>query len=210
MKTVLFVLLESCADWEFAPLAAVVNGAPGWRTATAAPRGKPVRSIGGFTILPDGDIPAAPPEDCAGIVLIGGLSWRSETARSVEPLARTAAGRGLPLGAICDATVFLGRSGLLNDVPHTSNMLSDLQTYAGEHYTGAGFYRSEPAVRCGGLVTANGTAPLDFAREMLIALGVLSPCEAAMWYKLFHSGFYRAPEEAAWWFGRPAAGKHGE
>lgn len=202
MKTVIFVLLDQYADWEAAPLASVISGTPGWHVKTVAPEGKPVYSMGGFTTVPESNIPQILPDDCAGVVLIGGMSWRSEAARQVEPLVKLAVERGLVIGAICDATVFLGKLGLLNDASHTSNMLQDLQAYAGSNYTGASFYRNEPAVQSGNLITANGTAAMDFAREMLAALGILPQEDASKWYRLFKFGFYEAPHEAAWWFSR--------
>lgn len=201
-KTVLFVLLDQYADWEAAPLAAAVNTAPGLCVKTVAPGGRAVRSIGGFTAMPDGDIPSRLPEDCAGVVLIGGMSWRTEAACAVEAPVRDALARHLPLGAICDATVYLGTLGVLNDIPHTSNMLPDLQAYAGACYTGEKLYRAVPVVRSGRIVTANGTADMDFAREMLVALDCLTEEEAGKWYRLFKFGFYEASEEAAWWFAR--------
>ena len=76
MKTVLFILLDRYADWEAAPLASVINRQPGWRVQTVSPAGSPVRSLGGFTTVPEGAVPAQLPPEGAGVVLIGGLSWR--------------------------------------------------------------------------------------------------------------------------------------
>ena len=177
MKTALFVLLDQYADWEAAPLASVVNRTPGWRVTVVAPGGNAVRSI-------------------------GGMSWRSEAAKPVESPVRAAIAGDVPVGAICDATVFLGKLGVLNAIPHTGNLRSDLQGYAGPDYAGSPLYRNEPAVRSGRIVTANGTAALDFAREILVALGILDEEDASKWYRLFKSGFLEAGEEAAWWFSR--------
>ncbi|MEA4863307.1 MAG: DJ-1/PfpI family protein [Victivallaceae bacterium] len=202
MKTVLFVLLDLYADWEAAPLAAVINPTPGWRVKTAAPGGAAVRSIGGFATVPDYSLEQALAEKFAGIVLVGGMSWRIDAAKAVAPLARRAVENGIPLGAICDATVFAGTLGLLNGIPHTSNMLDDLKSYAGADYTGEKYYRNEPAVRSGGLVTANGSAAMEFSREMLVALDLMDEEDAGRWYRLFTKGFYEAQQEAFWWFDR--------
>ena len=206
MKTVLFILLDRYADWEAAPLASVINRQPGWRVQTVSPAGSPVRSLGGFTTVPEGAVPAQLPPDCAGVVLIGGLSWRTEAAGAAEAPVRDAAARGIVIGAICDATVFLGRIGLLNDMPHTGNLLPDLQDYAGNGYSGSLFYRNENVVRSGRLVTANGTAAMEFAREMAVALELMNAEDAARWHRLFTLGFHAAPEDAFWWFGRMNSG----
>lgn len=199
MKTVLFVLLDKFADWEAAPLAAAVTTLGG-QVKVASPNGQPVRSIGGFTTMPDTDISLNSLDGCHGVVLIGGMSWRENVAETVAPMVRSAVERKLPVGAICDAVVFLARCGVLNDVAHTGNMLADLQNYAGKNYSGEKLYRNEPAVRDNSIVTANGTAALEFAREMLVVLAMLSSDDSAKWYRLFKSGCYQAQEEAAWWF----------
>ena len=199
MKTVLFVLLDKFADWEAAPLAAAVTTL-GAQVKVASPNGQPVRSIGGFTTMPDIGISGDSLNSCYGVVLIGGMSWRENVAETVAPLVRSAMERNMPIGAICDAVVFLARLGILNNITHTGNMLDDLQNYAGKKYSGEKLYRNEPAVRDNSIVTANGTAALEFAREMLVALGMLSPDDSAKWYRLFKSGCYQAQEEAAWWF----------
>lgn len=59
MKTVLFLLLQDYADWEAAPLAAAVNSTKGWQIRTVSLTREPVRSIGGFTLLPDWDLSQA-------------------------------------------------------------------------------------------------------------------------------------------------------
>ncbi|HKM41191.1 MAG TPA: DJ-1/PfpI family protein [Methanocorpusculum sp.] len=78
------------------------------------------------------------------------------------------------IAAICDATVYLGKMGALNEIEHTGNQLEDLQSYAGEKYTGAGRYKNQQAVRSENFVTANGTAHMEFAREVLLALDCMS------------------------------------
>jgi len=201
-KHVLFVLLDQYADWEAAPLAAVVNQSAGWRVRTVAPDKAPIRSLGGLTAMPDLTVSEALESEFAGVALIGGLSWRTETAGTVEPLVRLALDRRAVLGAICDATVFLGTLGALNGAPHTSNMLDDLKNYAGQGYSGAEHYQQRQAVRSGRLITANGAAAMDFAREMLAALEVMTEEDAGKWYRLFKFGFYEAPEEGLWWFTR--------
>lgn len=54
---------------------------------------------------------------------IGGMSWRTEGARRIAPIIQQAYSDGKIVGAICDATVFLGMNGLLNEKQHTSNTL---------------------------------------------------------------------------------------
>ncbi|ANU18399.1 glutamine amidotransferase [Planococcus maritimus] len=193
-ETVLFVLLDEYADWEAGSLAAALNEEPegdGQRfdVKTVSLTKDPVKSIGGFTVLPDYGIDDAPSE-FAGLILIGGNSWRKAGSERVMELADRALRQQAVLGAICDATVFLGKNGLLNDAPHTSNQLDDLQETAGDRYTNQAHYLKQQAVRSGQLVTANGTAFLEFGKEVLEALNAAPQSEIDEWYGFFKKGYY--------------------
>lgn len=195
MKTVLFVLLDQFADWEGAFLApalraGVMPGRPGsYGVAYAAPGGGPVRSIGGMTVTPDHGTEALP-EDCAGLILVGGMSWNKPDAETVVPLVREALSRGILVGAICNAASFLAAHGFLNGVRHTGNTLEMLREWGGANYTGEGLYEERQAVRDGNIVTANGTGYLEFTRECLLQLGADTPETVAASYEFNKHGFY--------------------
>ena len=191
---VLIGILEYFADWEAAYVSSFLQamGQDRFCVKTVSLKNGPVRSMGGFTVLPDCDVLSAP-EDFAGLILIGGMSWRNEAARQIVPLVETAVRNKAVVGGICDASAFLGTLGVLNTVRHTSNDLQDLQKWAGDAYTGASLYLREPAVRDGMIVTANGTASLEFAREVLTALGVAPEEQILAWYNYHKFGCYAAP-----------------
>lgn len=186
-----FVLLDQYADWEAAYLASALTSF-GHAVQTVSPQGEPVRSMGGFSLLPGGGLDAIPPE-AAGLVLIGGLSWRSGAAGPVAPLVRQVRDRGGVVAAICDAAGFLGTLGLLNNARHTCNDLADLKQWAGDRYAGEALFLPRQAVRDGKLVTANGTAPLEFALETLLALGAAPERDLRDWYRFHKLGFYTVP-----------------
>jgi putative intracellular protease/amidase len=194
MKKVLFVLLDEYADWEAASLAAALNEEPEgngqkFDVKTVSLTKDPIKSIGGFTVLPDYAINEVP-DDFAGLILIGGNSWRKEESRQVMELVERALDQEVVIGAICDATVFLGMNGLLNELPHTSNYLEDLKATAGSHYTGEDRYRHEQAVRSGTLITANGSANLEFGKSVMEALQSAPQEEIDEWYSFFKQGFH--------------------
>lgn len=175
MKEVIFVLLNGFADWEGAYVAVCLNQGvkPGnpvrYQVKTLSLTKDPVVSIGGFRVLPD-YTPEDLPEEYAGLVLIGGMSWFTSEAASLVPLVEKAVREKKLVAGICNASVFLGMHGFLNDVKHTSNTLAYLKQYAGEKYTGEAHYVCQQVVRDGNIVTANGTAALEFCREILYAL----------------------------------------
>lgn len=90
-KEVIFILLNEFADWEGAYISTSLNwgvkpGSPvNYTVKTLSISKEPVTSIGGFKILPDYGINDMP-EDYAGLVLIGGMSWRSPEALEIVPL----------------------------------------------------------------------------------------------------------------------------
>ncbi|MDE4085337.1 glutamine amidotransferase [Planococcus maritimus] len=193
-EKVLFVLLDEYADWEAGSLAAALNEEPegdGRRfdVKTVSLTKDPVKSIGGFTVVPDYSIDDAP-EEFAGLILIGGNSWRKDGSERVMELIDKAIRQQAVIGAICDASVFLGKNGLLNDVPHTSNHLEDLQETAGDRYTSESHYLQQQAVRSGQLITANGSAFLEFGKEVLEALNAAPQAEIDEWYGFFKQGYH--------------------
>ena len=141
MKTVLFVLLDQFADWESAFLApalrgGIMPGRPGRHAVRyATPGGVPVRSIGGMTLTPDCDTETLP-DDCAGLILVGGMSWATPETERIVPLVREALSHGILVGAICNAASFLAAHGFLNGVRHTGNGLEMLREWGGANYTG--------------------------------------------------------------------------
>ena len=174
MKTVLFVLLDQFADWESAFLApalrgGIMPGRPGSHAVRyATPGGVPVRSIGGMTLTPDCDTETLP-DDCAGLILVGGMSWATpETERIV-----------------------LAAHGFLNGVRHTGNGLEMLREWGGANYTGEKLYQERQAVRDGNVVTANGSGYLEFTRECLLALEADTPEQIAASYAFNKHGFYQ-------------------
>lgn len=192
MKEILFVVLNEFADWEAGPLASVINQREGFCVKTVSLTKEAVKSIGGFSVMPDYDLQDAMNKEFEGLILIGGNSWRTEEAKQVAEIVNLALKKEVVVGAICDASTYLGAMGVLNDIDHTSNQLENLQSYAGEKYTGACHYKNEQAVRSGKLITANGTANLEFAKEVLLALEVMSEDEIDEWYRFFKLGYYEA------------------
>lgn len=196
MKTVLFVLLNNFADWEAAFLApalrnGLMSGQTGkYRVLFASPEARTVQSLGGLSANPDRAIGTLP-DDCAGVILTGGLDWQTPEAETVVPMVREGFARGLVVGAICNATGFLAAHGWLNEVRHTGNTVEMLKEWGGQNYTGERLYEERQAVRDGNIITANGTGYLEFTRECLLALAADTPEAIEASYRFNKQGFYR-------------------
>jgi len=196
-KNVLIVILDKYADWEAAYVSTGIRALSKetYSVKIVSLTKEPVSSLGGFTTIPDYDINSIN-FDFEGVILIGGMLWRTAEAKAVGVLVEKALNNGKVVGAICDATVFLGAMGFLNNVKHTSNLLEDLKGWAKEAYTNERSYISNPAVRDKNIITANGTAALEFAKEIISALNIVSEDKIKEWYDFYKLGCYNAPMPA--------------
>ena len=192
-KTILFVILQQYADWEAAYITSAITmlGQGQYDIKTVSLSKDYIQSIGGFRVLPDYDI-ASVPKDYEALILIGGMTWRDRNAQQVRTLVEECCQKGKVLGGICDASAFLGTVGALNDVLHTSNDMNDLKQWAGSVYTGETKYIAKQSVRDKNIITANGTAPMEFAKEILLALNVASEEKVLEWYNFHKLGYYTA------------------
>lgn len=190
-KEILIVILNEFADWEISYVASFLNNTDKYISKIVSVSEGVITSIGGLNVLPDYTLESAP-EDFYGLILIGGNSWRKPVNNKVIPIMEKALAMDIPVGAICDATVFMGVNGWLNEVKHTSNELHDLKTYAQDNYTNEKNYLLEQAVTDRKIVTANGTASLEFAREILELLEAYPKDYINQLYQFHKLGYYEA------------------
>jgi len=170
MARLAIVLIDQFADWEPALLAAGARSELGDEVRWLSPGGHAVRSMGGLSARVDGDVEDFEPAHAEAIVFIGSPLWQTDESPVLTPVIRLADKAGLIVGGICGATLALGRAGLLDERPHTSNGLAYLQQHAAG-YRGAAHYRDVPqAVSDGRVITASGLAPATFSAEVLKAL----------------------------------------
>ena len=195
MKTGIFLLLDEYADWEGAFLSSQLNPKDDWQIQTASTQ-KEVVSIGGFRTTIDYLIAELPrPESIDLLVLVGGNSWHIENQDLLDYIT-ACIHQGIIVGAICGAADYLARNGLLNDVEHTGNALFFWNDF--ENYHNAEKFIETQAIRCKNIITANGTAPLEFTQLVLEAVGI-STEEAAQVFNMYKLGFYGYCEK----FGSP-------
>lgn len=194
-KEILYILLPDYAAHEAVYLAQAIASDefalkenPRYVNRAVAPTLEPVMSIGGFRTLPDYSFDTMP-EDYAALVLIGGFGWSTPVAERMIPIVRSAIEKGKAVGAICNAASFMAKCGFLNAVRHTGNGLEQLKSWGGENYTNPEGYVHSQAVSDGNIVTANGSAALEFAKELLLLLGNDTPERIEMYYQFNKQGF---------------------
>ncbi len=175
-------LSQAIASDEFA-----LKQNPKYINKTVAPTFEPIKSIGGFTTLPDYSFETMP-GDYAALVLIGGFGWSTPVAEQIVPIIRQAIEKGKIIGAICNGASFMAKHGFLNSVKHTGNGPEQLKLWGGDNYTNPDGYIHAQAIKDKNIVTANGSAALEFAKELLLLLDNDSPERVEMYYQFNKQG----------------------
>jgi putative intracellular protease/amidase len=190
-KNVLVFVFDGFADWETSYAMVGIARSNRFRVSTLAAEKVPVRSMGGVTILPDldfrpCDVDDLDPSNTAMLILPGGTAWEQGGNTKITELVRHCADAGIPVAAICGATLFLARLGLLEPCEHTSNDEAYLEAFA-PGYPGRGNYRNQPAVAAKGVITAGGTAAVEFAQEIFDVLEIAEDQEVKAWFGYFQN-----------------------
>ncbi len=189
MKSIVLYATDTMADWEYGYLTAGIAlghnaGAP-YELVVAGETAAEITTAGGLHVRPDTTIDDLELNSTALLVLPGGYTW-GEGHDCVLDLAEKLATADIPVAAICGATIGLARRGLLDDRRHTSNSPDFLQ--AVPNYAGSSRYVDDPVVIDGGLITAPGHRPVEFARAIFDHLTVLEPLTADAWHRLYAGG----------------------
>lgn len=189
-NTVYLYVFDTMADWEIGYLTAELNsgryykkGLVPSKIVTVGLEKTPVTTMGGLTILPDIKLDECSIESTDTLILPGGETWTETIHEPILTIVERCLKEGTLVAAICGATMGLAQAGLLNSRPHTSNDLEYLKMIC-PAYTGEAYFKMEPAVTDGTLITASGIAPLEFSVQVLKAMGVFSSKTLDAWYSL--------------------------
>ena len=187
-KAVYFLVVPGFADWEPAHALAELRRHGGYRVEVVGLTTESVESMGGLRVQPSRSLADVDPDDVAVFIVPGGDRWeRSQLEPELAALLRRLDAAGVPLAAICAATVAIARAGLLRGRRHTSNGRTYLEQQV-PGYIGGAEYVEAPAVRDHGLITASGLADVEFAAELFNELDVLTESDRAVWTGMFRGG----------------------
>lgn len=190
-ETVHVFVFDTLSDWEPSYAVAGINNPmfqlqPGrFVVKTVGISAEPVKTMGGFTLVPDMTLDSLDPKDSAMLILPGGITW--DQGKNTEAIDKAMAflDAGVPVAGICGATGALARAGVLDTRRHTSNAREYLQ---GTGYRGGDLYQDDPAVTDRLVITAGGLAPVDFAYHIFKQLNVFSEPTLEAWRSLFKTG----------------------
>jgi putative intracellular protease/amidase len=184
---VYLVVLEGFADWEPAHAVAELRRHGGYRVESAGLTRDPVESMGGLRVMPTTTVSEIDPADVAVLILPGGDRWeRQPIEPELEAAIRRVDEAGVPIAAICGATLAMAQLDLFRGRQHTSNALPYLEAKA-PGYKDRASYVDAPAVRDRGLITASGLGDVEFARALFDELDVLTPKTRDLWSKIFRT-----------------------
>lgn len=188
------LVFDGFADWE---PAFALTGLRRWGRRAVSVVGydlRPVTSMGGLRVMPDSVIDDVSAATTEMLVLPGGDTWLdSYPASRLEPILSSLVEGGVPIAAICAATVALARAGCLRGRRHTSNGAAFLQRYAAGYETQE-LYVETLAITDANVVTASGLGAIEFAREIFAVLGVFGAADLHQYTDMYRHG--RMPSDA--------------
>lgn len=194
MFTVYVYLLDALADWELGYVTAELSSgrffkkdAPKISVQTVAISMDPIKTMGGFTVVPDcvvGDIAV---NEKSVLLLPGATTWENPKHGVIIEKAGELLLAGSTVCAICGATAALANAGLLDQRRHTSNGAGYLEMVS-PSYKGHDFYVDQLSVPDQNLITAGSTGALLWAKQIIEKLQVFQTSTLDAWYTYFHTG----------------------
>ena len=188
-KSIYVLVFNGFSDWEISYLTPELKKSEKIDLKYFSINGLEIISAGGLKIIPDLSIQQLNSSDISVLILPGGTAWENKSIKGIDKLIETLYAENKTIAAICAATGFLGQKGYLDKVKHTSNALDYLK-YVAKEYKGEKKYLSEVSVSDGNIITANGTAPIEFAREIFKKIKLHSEKDIEKWYQLFKNGIW--------------------
>ena len=194
-KIVYLFVFTSLSDWEIGYATTGINNPmmqvnpEKYLVKTFSIDGKPIITMGGLKITPDLSIDDVTLSNAEMLILPGGLSWNEGANQEVLFLAQKFHESQIKVAAICGATLGLAKTGLLDSVKHTSNSIDYIKI---SEYHGSKNYQHTLVANDKGIITASGTASLEFAREIFQELEIYKKEVLEAWYKSFKTGSLEA------------------
>ena len=186
-KMVLYVLTDQWNEWEGAYAVDVINSfADSYEVKTISEDGKPQRGMSGIVSMVDFDMRGFEDWDSVALIIMpGGLSWEETEYPEIEKMVSTALAKSIPVCAICGSTTFLCRKGFLNEIRHTGDSREWFLEQKSYGYMGESLYEEKQVVYDGGIMTANETAAVEFAYEIMNLLEIETQEDRDEWFDEF-------------------------
>lgn len=178
MSKILVFIFDEMTDYEITFISHLLGADAGKEIVTIAYEDKMIKGRSGFLYKPSRLVDDVLDEEVEGLIITGG--WYGQTKPELMKLINNLNSKGKLIGAICGAgTVFLAKAGILNNVKYTTPIVEwtqkHIEIYGNEDPFPRENFVSERVVRDRNIITAQGTAFIDFAIEI---------CD---WFNLFEN-----------------------
>lgn len=189
MKKIFVFLFNGFSDWEISYFTPEINKSSKVELVYFSIDGNPVTSMGGLQVMPSLSLEDLKPDEVSMLILPGGTAWEKGGNKGIVHLTQELFRTEKTIASICAATSFLAQLGMLNNLKHTTNDLYYLKAVAPE-YKGEINYQNTLAVRDKNIITANGIAPIEFAKEIFKNIELKTDEELEKWFQLFKNGIW--------------------
>jgi putative intracellular protease/amidase len=189
MRNIVYLFVfDGFADWQAALALCEIRRPGDFLLRTVALDRRPVQSMGGLTVLPDLALAEIDGDRAALFIVPGGTAWERGEIAPVNAVLRHLHNAGGTVAALCSGVLALAHAGLLDTRRHTANYAGHIETYVPDYAGGAHYDADELAVTDDGVITASSVGNVEFAREVIRALGLYDERDTGMWYRLFKHG----------------------
>lgn len=194
MKEVLIYVSNEYADWEIGYIGLQVKSSNKYTIKVISDEKSNIMSMCGLNIMPDysvDEVLNSNIDHYKMLILCGGDFWKKNnfTNDNIKKLVDLFKENYLTISAICDATTYLAYNNYLDNVEHTGNSVEYIISVC-PNYKGKNKYINKQCVSNNEFITANGTATLEFTREIMRNLQLKPNEEIDAWYQFNKNGFY--------------------
>lgn len=178
MGKILVFIFEEMTDYETTFITHLLGADADKEIVTIAYEDKIMKSRSGFLYKPARLVADVLSEDVDGLIIPGG--WYGDTRSELITLINNLNSKGKLISAICGAgTVFLAKSGILNNVKYTTPAVEwtkkHIEVFGEKDPFPRENFVQQRVVRDRNIITAQGIAFIDFAIEI---------CD---WFNLFEN-----------------------
>ena len=185
-RTCYLFVFEGFADWEPAHITTTLSKYTDFEIKTFSVDGNAVRSMGNLNIVPGYSLKEVENTAFDLLLLPGGTLWEEGGNMEISDIVINTFKKETTIAAICGATLFLAKTGVIKDVRHTSNGLAYLKSFCPD-YSSAEYYVNEPCVSDNNIITANGAAMLEFSYAVFEHFKAFSDKDLTFWFDLYKS-----------------------
>lgn len=175
MSKILCFIYKDMADFELVLACQLLKFLNRFELVPIAYEMEPVKSNPGLIYQPAATVKQALElEDIEGIIIPGG--WNDEQREELTKLIQKVHKGGKLVAAICAGPQYLARAGILDNHKYTTTLTKEhLEEQGKEDFFPRHNYQKQNVVRDGNVITAVGSAFVDFSVEI------------ADWFKMFEN-----------------------